>query len=86
MKDTSFLYLPVLGVASQFQGHGGRLLKALIAESERTHMSIYLETETESNFRWYRKYGFETIKQTILPIIELPLWEMVRKPALAPKV
>ena len=82
MQDTPYLYLPVLGIASQFQGQGlGRkLLQALIAESERIHRPIYLETETESNVRWYNKFGFETLKQIILPRIELPMWEMIRKP------
>jgi ribosomal protein S18 acetylase RimI-like enzyme len=88
MKDIPYLYLPVLGIASQFQGQGlgGKLLKALIAESERTQLPVYLETETESNVRWYGKFGFETIKQIILPVIGLPMWEMVRKPALAQKI
>jgi ribosomal protein S18 acetylase RimI-like enzyme len=82
MKDSPYLYLPILGVAPAFQGQGlgSRLLSALVAESDRAGVSIYLETETESNVRWYGKYGFEIIKQIILPLIELPVWEMVRRP------
>lgn len=82
MKGIPYLYVPILGVASGFQGQGlgGKLLNALIAESEHAGVPIYLEAETESNVRWYGKFGFETIKQIILPIINLPMWEMVRKP------
>lgn len=88
MKAIPYLYLPVLGIASKFQGQGfgSKLLKALIAESESTQLPVYLETETESNVSWYGKFGFETIKQITLPIIGLPMWEMVRKPTHALKV
>jgi hypothetical protein len=39
-----------------------------------------LETETEDNVRWYTSHGFEVIKQIGLPVIHLPMWEMVRNP------
>lgn len=83
MKGGPYLYIPVLGIAPQFQGQGvgGRLLKAIIAESDRARLPVYLETETESNVRWYGGFGFETIRQISLPVIGLPMWEMVRKPA-----
>jgi hypothetical protein len=61
------------------------LLNTLIVESERARVPIYLETETASNVRWYGKFGFETIKQIVLPIVDLPMWEMVRKPERAPR-
>lgn len=82
MKGIPHLYVPILGVATGFQGQGlgGKLLNSLITESERAGVPIYLETETEKNVRWYGKFGFETIKQIALPIIDLPMWEMVRKP------
>jgi ribosomal protein S18 acetylase RimI-like enzyme len=82
MRGSPFIYLPAIGVASDFQGQGfgGKLLGALIAESERAGIPLYLETETESNVRWYERFGFETVKQVNLPVINLPMWEMVRKP------
>jgi len=82
MQDSPFIYLLVLGVASEFQGQGfgGKLLSVLIAESERAGIPLYLETETESNVRWYEKSGFETVKQIKLPVINLPIWEMARIP------
>jgi ribosomal protein S18 acetylase RimI-like enzyme len=82
MKGGPFIYLPALGVASEFQGQGlgGRLLGALIAESEQAGIPLYLETESESNVRWYEKFGFESVKRINLPVINLPMWEMARKP------
>lgn len=82
MKKSPFIYLPVLGVASEFQGQGfgGKLLSALVAESEQARLPIYLETESEGNVRWYERFGFESVKQINLPVINLPMWEMARTP------
>jgi ribosomal protein S18 acetylase RimI-like enzyme len=82
MKGSPFIYLPAIGVASEFQGQGfgGKLLCALITESEQARIPIYLETESEGNVRWYEKFAFESVKQVNLPVINLPMWEMVRKP------
>ncbi len=82
MKGSAFIYLPVLGVASEFQGQGwgGKLLSALIARSEQAGIPLYLETQSESNVRWYERFGFESVKQINLPVINLPMWEMARKP------
>jgi ribosomal protein S18 acetylase RimI-like enzyme len=82
MRGLSFIYLPVIGVASEFQGRGlgGRLLRTLIARSEQAGMPIYLETESEGNVRWYTGFGFKVIKQVNLPVINLPMWEMARNP------
>jgi ribosomal protein S18 acetylase RimI-like enzyme len=80
MQEKSFIYLFVIGVASQFQGLGfaGKLLRALIDKSERAGLPIYLETETESNVRMYEHFGFEVVKEIVLPVINLPMWELTR--------
>jgi hypothetical protein len=56
------------------------LLRALIAHSEQVKRPIYLETETEKNVRMYERFGFTVVKQITLPVINLPMWEMVREP------
>ena len=80
MRGKSFIYLLVIGVAPQFQGQGfaGKLVRALIDQSEQAGVPIYLETETESNVRMYEHLGFEVVKEIVLPIIHLPMWEMTR--------
>ena len=80
MRARSYLYLQIIGVAPAFQGQGfgGKLLRALIEKSEQTGMSLYLETETEKNVSMYERFGFQVVKEIVLPIIDLPMWEMVR--------
>jgi ribosomal protein S18 acetylase RimI-like enzyme len=80
MRGKSYIYLQVIGVAPahQGQGFGGKLLRALIEKSEQTDMPLYLETETERNVSMYQHYGFHVVRQIVLPVIDLPMWEMVR--------
>jgi len=80
MQGKSYLYLLVIGVAPQFQGQGfaGKLVRALIDKSECSGVPIYLETETESNVQMYEHLGFAVVKEIVLPIIHLPMWEMTR--------
>ena len=81
MRGQAYIYLLVIGVAPQFQrqGHAGKLLRALFAESERAQVPIYLETQTESNVQLYEHFGFEVVKEMVLPLVALPMWEMVRE-------
>jgi ribosomal protein S18 acetylase RimI-like enzyme len=83
MKGTSFIYLQIIGVATAYQGQGfgGKLLRAVIQKSELAQLPIYLETETERNVKMYQRFGFNLIKEISLPVIHLPMWEMVREPA-----
>ncbi len=80
MRGTSFLYVLVIGVEPQCQGQGfgGHLLRALIEKSEQDQVPIYLETETEDNVRMYEHLGFRVLKEIELPVVNLPMWEMVR--------
>ncbi len=82
MQGRAYIYLMVIGVASEFQGQGcgGKLLRALIEKSEQMGIPIYTETETEKNIRMYEKLGFRKIQQVTLPIVNLPQWELIREP------
>lgn len=81
MRERDYLYLLIIGVAPQFQGQGfgGRLLDALLADSEQSGLPIYLETETENNVSLYEHHGFEVLDKLTLPIIDLPMWLMIRE-------
>ena len=83
MQGRRYIYLQIIGVAPKHQGHGfgGKILRSLIAGSEKSGLPLYLETQTEKNVRMYEKLGFETVKKFNLPVIDLPSWEMVRVPA-----
>ena len=82
MVNSNYLYLLVVGVATKLQGKGfGRkLIKAAIEKSEREGLQLYLETETEENMKMYEHFGFRLFKKIMLPIVDLPMWEMARKP------
>jgi ribosomal protein S18 acetylase RimI-like enzyme len=83
MAGQSFLYLLMIGVASahQGQGYGRTLLDAVIQLAEKEQALVYLETETENNVQIYEHFGFEVLNKVTLSVIDLPMWEMVRKPA-----
>lgn len=82
MRGKIYLYLLILGVAPAWQGQGlgSRLLRAAIAQSEQEGLPLYLETETERNVAFYARHGFRTIQQVTLPIVNLPMWELIREP------
>ena len=82
MAGCAFLYVLFFGVATELQGNGfGRkLLGAAIEKSEREGLHLYLETETEENVTMYEHFGFRLLKKITLPIVDLPMWEMVREP------
>ncbi len=82
MAGHAFLYLLIIGVTTELQGKGfGRkLIDAVIEKSEHEELQLYLETETEENVKMYEHFGFRLLKRITLPIVNLPMWEMVREP------
>ena len=83
MGEVQYIYFLLIGVAAIFQGKGfgGKLLRALIEKSEQLGIPLYLETETEDNVKMYKRFGFKVMKKITLPVINLPMWEMVREPS-----
>ena len=59
-KD-SFAYLWFIGVnpIKQNKGIGSAFIQEVIAECERKRRPIYLETSTQKNIPFYKKFGFE---------------------------
>jgi ribosomal protein S18 acetylase RimI-like enzyme len=82
MAGYTYLYLLIVGVATKLQGEGfGRkLIDTAIEKSEHEGLQLYLETETENNVEMYEHFGFRLLKKITLPIVDLPMWEMARKP------
>jgi GNAT superfamily N-acetyltransferase len=73
-------YLILLGVDPDFQGRGiGRgLLQPVLARADAAGAPCYLETQTESNVRFYEKLGFRVAHHGEVPGHALTMWSMVR--------
>ena len=82
MAGQTYLHLSVVGVATALQGmgFGRKLIGAAIDKSQRADLQLYLETETEENMKMYEHLGFRLLKKITVPIVNLPMWEMVREP------
>ena len=81
MKNKLFAYVQIIGVAKKEQGkgHGSKLIRELISMTDEVKLPIYLETETESNVRFYEQFGFKTLEKMDLPVINQPMWAMIRE-------
>jgi ribosomal protein S18 acetylase RimI-like enzyme len=73
MMGKFYIYLLVIGVATEYQrqGFGVKLLRTVIEESQQVGIPIYLETTTEVNIKMYKRLGFKILSLTNLPIINL---------------
>ncbi len=49
-------------------------------ECDNQDLNLYLETEKEENLRFYEKHGFTVLEKINLPILDLPMWLMLRSP------
>lgn len=76
-----YFYLQVLAVHPRFhgQGLGSSMLKVCCREADEARRPALLETSKEMNARLYRRFGFETIRTTILDGGP-PVWTMRRDP------
>ncbi len=76
-----YVYLYALGVSPEKQGNGlGSNLVRKMQNNLAPNVPIYLETESERNVRFYERLGFEVVNKFQVPILDLPMWEMVYQP------
>ncbi len=75
-----YIYLAVIGVSPEFQGKGfgGKILRVLVEKADREREALYLETQNESNLKLYEKYGFHIHKKLNVPVLNIPMWSMIR--------
>lgn len=78
----SHWYLWALGVspASQGRGIGGKLIRPVLARSDRGRAPCYLETLNERSVAFYQRWGFEVRSVEVVPEIEVKVWSMIREP------
>ena len=75
-------YLATLGVGGRATGPGrGRRADApVLAHCDAEGMPCYLESSKERNVPFYRRHGFEVVKEVPLPGDGPPIWTMWREP------
>ncbi len=75
-------YLYNLSVKKDAQGKGiaGKLMRPMLRFCDDERMVAYLETNKESNVGLYRHYGFDLMKEELIPKTPVTHYAMVRKP------
>lgn len=78
----SYWYTALVGIdpAHQGKGLGQKLLQPMLARCAREGVPVWLETETESNVRFYEHLGFEIAEETVIPGIDMRMWGMLKNP------
>jgi ribosomal protein S18 acetylase RimI-like enzyme len=73
-------YLQFLAVdpSHQGQGHGGRLLRSMLARLDREGAPCCLDTEKPKNVAMYGHFGFRTLESALLPRSNCTVWFLAR--------
>jgi ribosomal protein S18 acetylase RimI-like enzyme len=79
MKEP-YVYVFALGIHPNYQGqgHGTKLMNTLL-DGLPPEVPVYLETESEQNVGFYEKLGFDVLKKITVPVLKLPMWEMISR-------
>ena len=75
-------YLFNLSVKKEAQGKGiaGKLMRPMMQFCDDERMVAYLETNKESNVSLYKHYGFDLMKEELVPKTPVMHYAMVRHP------
>ena len=74
-------YLQTLGVdpAYQGKGYGSTLMEYMLDKIDiTTPLPVFLETSTEINVRFYKRFGFEVVEEGIIPETDVEQWFLLR--------
>jgi GNAT superfamily N-acetyltransferase len=74
-------YLAIIGVRPEHQGRGlgAALMAPVLSRADADGVACYLETAEPDNVPFYRKQGFVTLRQGVVPA-GVPYWTMRRDP------
>ena len=74
----SHSHLGPIGVAPEAQGRriGQQLMEHYCSQLDQFHKTSYLETDRPENVEFYRRFGFETIRE--VPVLGVPNFFMSR--------
>jgi len=74
-------YLQTLGVepAHQGKGYGSLLMEYMLEKIDTTNpLPVFLETSTEINVKFYKRFGFEVMREEIIPETDVNQWYLFR--------
>jgi ribosomal protein S18 acetylase RimI-like enzyme len=74
-------YLQTLGVepAHQGKGYGSLLMEYMLDKIDTTKpLPVFLETSTELNVKFYKRFGFEVVREGIIPDTDVEQWYLLR--------
>jgi ribosomal protein S18 acetylase RimI-like enzyme len=75
-------YLQTLGVepSHQGKGYGSLLMEYMLEKIDATNpLPVFLETSTEINVKFYKRFGFEIVREGIIPETDVEQWYLLRK-------
>lgn len=75
-------YLYNLSIKKDAQGKGiaSKLMRPMLGFCDNERMIAYLETNKEANVGLYKHYGFDLMKEELIPKTPVTHYAMVRKP------
>ena len=75
-------YLYNLSIKKDAQGKGiaSKLMRPMLQFCDKENMVAYLETNKEANVGLYKHYGFELMKEELIPKTSVTHYSMVRDP------
>ena len=74
-------YLQTLGVepTHQGKGYGSLLMEYMLGKIDNTNpLPVFLETSTEINVKFYTRFGFEVVREGIIPETDVEQWYLLR--------
>lgn len=74
-------YLQTLGVepTHQGKGYGSLLMEYMLEKIDNTNpLPVFLETSTEINVKFYKRFGFEVVREGIIPETDVEQWYLLR--------
>jgi len=75
-------YLQTLGVepTHQGKGYGSLLMEYMLEKIDNSNpLPVFLETSTEINVKFYKRFGFEVVREEIIPETDVEQWYLLRK-------
>ena len=82
LTDNYDWYLYNLSIKKDAQGKGiaSKLMRPMLQFCDDERMVAYLETNKEANVSLYRHYGFDLMKEDLIPKTSVVHYSMVRRP------